>query len=82
MQEAILHAWDDAYRGRKEKTRNFRRLWTVRINAALRENELTYSKFMNLLKKKNIALNRKMLAEIAATEPKAFVKIVEMAKAK
>lgn len=82
MQEAILHAWDDAYRGRKEKKRNFRRLWNVRINAALREKELTYSKFVNILKQKNITLDRKILSELAATQPEIFSQIVETATAK
>ena len=75
--EALLHAWSYAFRGRKEKKRNFRRLWNVKINAAVRQNNLSYGKFINALKKHNIALNRKTLAELAEHEPKVFAKIME-----
>jgi len=77
--EALLHAWSYAFRGRKEKKRNFRRLWNVKINAAVRQNNLSYGKFINALKKHNIALNRKTLAELAEHEPKVFAKIMEKA---
>ncbi len=75
--EALLHAWSRAFRGRKEKKRNFRKLWTVKINAALREVGTTYSKFIFALKKQNIILDRKILADLAEHEPEVFKKIVE-----
>lgn len=75
--EALLHAWAYAFRGRKEKKRNFRKLWNVKINAAVRPDNLSYGKFINALKKNNIALNRKTLAELAENEPKVFAKIIE-----
>lgn len=78
--EALLHAWTHAFRGRKEKKRNYRRLFTVKINAASRENELSYSKFASALKKKNIKLDRKILADIAENHPMVFKKIVEFVK--
>ncbi len=65
---------------RKDRKSNFRSLWIVRINAAVRELGLTYSKFVNGLKKKNILIDRKMLADIAVTEPSVFAKIVEATK--
>lgn len=58
--EALLHAWSHAFRGRKEKKRNYRRLWQVKINAAARENGISYNKFIHLLKQKNILLDRKI----------------------
>ena len=66
-----------AYRDRKQKKRNFRQLWIARINAAARMNGISYSKFMNGLKKNGIEINRKMLAEIAVSDPAAFTKLVE-----
>lgn len=78
--EALLHAWTHAFRGRKEKKRNYRRLWQVRINAAVRNLGTTYSKFIAGLKKNNILIDRKILADIAKNEPKIFEKIVEKAK--
>ena len=78
--EALLHAWSSAFKGRKEKKRNFRSLWQVQINAAARNNGLTYSKLINGLKKKNIIIDRKILADLAKTEPKVFEKIVEKIK--
>ncbi|MEK7146826.1 MAG: 50S ribosomal protein L20 [Patescibacteria group bacterium] len=78
--EALLHAWTHAFRGRKEKKRNYRRLFTVKINAASRENELSYSKFAAALKNKNIKLDRKILADIAENHPKVFKKIIEVVK--
>lgn len=74
--EALLHAWTHAFRGRKEKKRNFRALWQVKINAASREYGLNYSKFISNLKTKKIGLNRKILAEIAQQEPDTFKKLV------
>jgi len=78
--EALLKAGEHAYRDRKLKKRNFRRLWISRINAAVREHGLSYSQFMYGLKKAGIQLNRKALAEIAVTDPEAFKAIVERVK--
>ena len=69
-----------AYVGRKDKKSNFRKLWITRINAAARMNGLTYSKLIAGLKKANVTINRKMLAEIAVTDEKAFKEIAEIAK--
>lgn len=79
-QEAVLHAGKHAYRGRKLKKRDFRRLWQVRVGAGAQENGLSYSKLMGALRKNNIALNRKMLSELAAREPEVFKKVVESVK--
>jgi len=76
--EALLHAWSHAFRGRKEKKRNFRALWQVKINAAVRAEGLNYNKFIYGLKKKNIGLDRKILADLAEHEPKVFKKVVEI----
>lgn len=75
--EALLHAWTNAFRGRKENKRNYRQLWQVQINAASRTQDFSYSKFMAGLKKANIKLNRKMLAELAQNEPDIFEKIAK-----
>jgi len=75
--EAILHAGVHSFRGRKEKKRNFRRLWQVHINNFVRNYNLTYGKFIHLLKKNNIHLNRKMLSELARNYPQTFEKIIE-----
>lgn len=69
-----------AYRDRRTKKRNFRKLWIVRINAAVREEGLSYSQFMGLLKKKNIDLNRKVLADLAMHQPAAFKELVGQVK--
>ncbi len=69
-----------AYTGRKDKKSNFRKLWIARINAAARMNGLTYSQLINGLKKANVVINRKMLAEIAVTDEKAFAEIANTAK--
>ena len=69
------------YRDRRVLKRSMRSLWIVRINAAVRAMDLSYSKFMNLLKKTNIQVNRKMLAELAVNDPEAFEVLVETAKA-
>ncbi len=78
--EALLHAYSHAFRGRKEKKRNFRRLWNVRINAGARQNDTTYGELIHILKEKNIELDRKVLAGLAKDEPEIFAKIVEEAK--
>lgn len=75
--EALLHAYDHAYRSRKLRKRDFRRLWNIRINAAVREKELSYSRFIAALKKNRIELNRKMLSELAVREPETFNQVVE-----
>ena len=69
-----------AYIGRKDKKSDFRKLWIARINAAARMNGLKYSTLIAGLKKANVTINRKMLAEIAVTDPEAFAKIAEVAK--
>jgi len=78
--EALLHAWSHAFRGRKEKKRNFRALWQTKINAAVRAEGMNYNKFIYGLKKKNIGLDRKILADLAEHEPKIFKKVVELVK--
>jgi large subunit ribosomal protein L20 len=77
---ALMHALVYAYRDRKAKKREFRSLWVARINAACREHGLTYSKFMNGLKKAKVVLDRKILADLAVKEPQAFKKLLEIAK--
>lgn len=79
---AVMKKLKYQYRDRRNKKRTMRRLWIVRINAAVRQHGLSYSKFMNALKKADIQVNRKMLAEMAVNEPEAFSVIVESAKAK
>lgn len=74
---AVMHAGADAYRGRKQKKRDNRSLWIIRINAALSEHNVSYNKFMNDLKKKNIELDRKVLAQIAMEDPKSFADLVK-----
>ena len=78
--QAVMKSGKYAYAGRKDKKSNFRKLWISRINAAARMNGLTYSGLINGLKKANVVINRKMLAEIAVTDPKAFTEIANIAK--
>ena len=78
--QAVMKSLKYAYVGRKDKKSNFRKLWIARINAASRQNGLTYSKLIAGLKKANVVINRKMLSEIAISDPKAFSEIVEIAK--
>ena len=78
--EALLHAWEHAYRGRKVYKRDQRALWQVEINAGARGEGLTYSKLIAGLKKNNILIDRKILAELAQNEPKVFEKIVGKVK--
>jgi large subunit ribosomal protein L20 len=78
--EQVEHSLVYAYRDRKNKKRNFRRLWIMRINAGARANGLSYSQLINGLKKANVELDRKILADLAATDPAAFAKIAEQAK--
>ena len=79
--EAVMKSQNYAYIGRKLRKRDFRSLWIARINAAARENGMSYSTFMHGLKVANISLNRKMLAEIAVSDAKAFADLAEAAKA-
>ena len=79
--QAVMKSGNYAYIGRKQRKRDFRRLWITRISAACRMNNISYSVFMNGLKKANIALNRKMLAEIAVSDEAAFKALVEKATA-
>jgi len=78
--EALLHAWSHSFRGRKERKRDFRRLWQVKIGAAVRMEGMNYSRFIAALKKHKIALDRKILAHLAEHEPAVFKKVVEMIK--
>ncbi len=78
--QAVLKSLSYAYVGRKDKKSNFRKLWIARINAAARMNGLTYNKLIAGLKKANVTINRKMLAEIAVSDPKAFAEIAAVAK--
>lgn len=78
--DALLHAWVHAFRDRKQKKRDFRRLWNIKINAGAREQALSYSKLIAALKKEKIALDRKILADLAENEPKVFEKIVAAVK--
>ena len=78
--EAVDRAGNFAYVGRKRKKRDFRRLWIIRINAAARANEISYSQLMSGLKRAGILLDRKSLAEIAARDAAAFTKLVQAAK--
>ena len=78
--EALMHAWSYAYRDRRTKKRDFRGLWQMQINAACRECGMSYNKFIAGLKKHNIDLDRKVLSELAKTQPEIFKQIVEKAK--
>ncbi|MBR2294139.1 MAG: 50S ribosomal protein L20 [Clostridiales bacterium] len=79
--QAVLKSGNYAYRDRRQKKRDFRKLWITRINAAARQNGLSYSKFMNGLKLAGVELDRKVLSDIAITDPKAFSALAEQAKA-
>ena len=78
--QAVLKSLSYAYVGRKDKKSDFRKLWIARINAASRQNGLTYSKMIAGLKKANVTINRKMLAELAVNDSKAFAELAEIAK--
>lgn len=75
--DALLHGWSYAYRDRRTKKREFRKLWNTQINAASREHELSYSKFIAGLKKNKIELDRKVLASLAQNHPEIFKKVLE-----
>ena len=79
--QAVMKSGNYAYIGRKQKKRDFRRLWITRISAACKANGMNYSSFMNWLKNADINLNRKMLSEIAIADPAAFTALTEKAKA-
>lgn len=78
--EQVMHAGKYAFRDRRQKKRDFRKLWITRINAACRLNEISYSKFIDGLNKAGISINRKMLSEIAIDNPNAFKDLVKVAK--
>jgi large subunit ribosomal protein L20 len=78
--EQVQKGWQASYKGRKLRKREFRNLWIIRINAACRENGISYSRFISGLKKANIELDRKSLAEMAVTDSASFVKLVDMVK--
>jgi large subunit ribosomal protein L20 len=78
--EALLHAWTYAYRDRRKKKSERRKLWQVKINAATRAEGMSYSKFIGGLKKANVELDRKSLAHLAESEPRAFKAIVDLVK--
>jgi large subunit ribosomal protein L20 len=78
--ESVERGWAYAYRDRKQKKRQFRRLWITRINAAAREHDLSYNRLMNGLKKAGVEINRKVLADLAVRDPAAFSKLTELAK--
>ena len=78
--EQVMHSGQYAYRDRRQNKRNFRKLWIARINAACRENEISYSKFINGLNKAGVAVNRKMLSELAIDNKEAFTDLVVIAK--
>ena len=79
--EQLMHSGQYAFRDRKQKKRDFRKLWITRINAACRENEISYSRFIEGLSKAGVEVNRKMLSEIAINDPASFAEIVKTAKA-
>src|SRR5919205_2468644 len=79
--ETVERGWRYAYRDRRNKKRDFRRLWIVRINAAAHQNDMSYSVFMSGLKKAGIAVDRKILADLAVNDPAAFTVLAEKARA-
>ena len=79
--QSVMRALAYSYVGRKQRKRDFRKLWIARINAEAKKNGITYSRFMNGLKRAGIVMNRKMLSEIAINDKEAFAKLVETAKA-
>ena len=79
--QSVMRANASAFAGRKERKRDFRKLWIARINAAARMNDISYSQLMHGLKTAGVDMNRKMLSEIAISDPEGFTKLVEVAKA-
>ena len=80
--QSVMRALETSYTGRKQRKRQFRQLWIARINAAARINGLSYSKFMHGLKLASVDVNRKMLSEMAISDPEGFATLVEVAKSK
>jgi large subunit ribosomal protein L20 len=80
--EQVMQAMQDAYKDRRDRKGQFRRLWITRINAAARQNGLSYSQFMAGLKAAEVEVDRKMLAEMAVNDPQSFASLVEVAKAR
>lgn len=80
--QSVMRALEESYTGRKQKKRQFRQLWIARINATARMNGLSYSKFMYGLKLAEVNVNRKMLSEMAISDPEGFASLVEVAKSK
>ncbi len=78
--QAVIQAWRNAYRDRRKRKRDFRRLWITRINAACRLQGISYSRFMNGLAQSNVSLNRKSLAEMAIHDPNAFNSLVSLVR--
>ena len=78
--QQVLKSGNYAYRDRRNKKRDFRKLWITRINAACHQNDISYSRFIDGLKKANVSLNRKVLADMAVREPAAFAELVSVAK--
>ena len=78
--DAVERGWEHAYRDRRKKKRTFRRLWITRINAAVRQRDLSYSRFINGLKEAGVELDRKALADLAVRNPEAFTELVDRAK--
>jgi len=81
VRESLIRAWAFSYRDRRQKKRHFRRLWVIRINAATRMRGMSYSHFIDGMKKAGVTLNRKQLSELAIHDPKTFDTLVEEAKA-
>jgi len=77
--QTVMKAWRNAFRDRRKKKRDYRRLWITRINAACRQHGMSYSRFMNALMKAEVQINRKMLAEMAVSDKDAFKKLVDVA---
>lgn len=80
--QSVMRAMASSYAGRKQRKRDFRQLWIARINAAARMNDISYSKLMHGLKLAGVDINRKMLSEMAISDPEGFSKLVDVAKAK
>lgn len=80
--QSVMRALTNSYAGRKQRKREFRQLWIARINAAARMNDISYSKLMHGLKLAGVEINRKMLSEMAISDPEGFKKLVDVAKAK
>lgn len=78
--DATMHAWSSAFNDRRKKKGEYRRLWQIQLNAAVREKGLTYSKLIAGLKKANVEIDRKIMAGLATSNPKVFDKIIELAK--